>query len=396
MTSTDTRTPQRHGHVLAIVAPGFNGVSETFIAGHARSLAPGRTVLVCQDSRGAEAYGYPVLSHLQPAPTVFDRGGDRLVKTGLARLRRRVGPPLAYDDRMRVAEFFAVQGVTTVLAEYGPMGAMVSDICARLKLPLHVIFHGNDASALLRRPRIVASYRRMFADIAQAGGRVICVSGQLADNLARIGCPRDLIDIVPCGIALADFAPGTPEPGRILALGRLVEKKAPHLTIQAFGRIAARFPQARLDVVGDGPLRDACLHAVDAAGLGAQVTLHGSQPHAVCRDMLRRAAIFAQHSVTAADGDIEGSPVGVAEAMAVGLPVVSTRHSGIREQVEDGVNGYLVDEGDVDGMAEGMAKLLADPAAAQRMGTEGRARAIAGYDQARLDDRLRALVGLTA
>lgn len=392
MKSTGTRA---HGDVLAIVAPGFNAVSETFIADHARSLAPGRTVLVCQDSRGTEAYGYPVLSHLQPAPTVFGRGGDRLVKTGLVRLRRRFGPPLTYDDRMRVAEFFTTQGVTTVLAEYGPMGAMVSETCACLKLPLHVIFHGNDASALLRRPRIVKTYRRMFADIAQAGGTVICVSGQLADNLVRIGCSRDLIEIVPCGIKLENFAPGTPEPGRILALGRLVEKKAPHLTIEAFGRIAARFPQARLDVVGDGPLRGDCARAIDAAGVGGQVTLHGSQPHAVCRDMLRRAAIFAQHSVTASDGDIEGSPVAVAEAMAMGLPVVSTRHSGIREQIADGVSGYLVDEGDVQGMAAGMAKLLADPAAAQRMGAEARARAIAGYDQAKLNDRLRALVGLT-
>lgn len=135
--------------MLAILAPSFNQVSETFIADHARKLAPGHTILVCQDSRGAEAYGYPVLSHLQSGPVA---GGPRTARAGdlAARLRRRFGPPLGFPDRQRLAAFLKAQGATVMLAEYGPMGVLAAETCAALDLPLHVIFHGIDASALLR------------------------------------------------------------------------------------------------------------------------------------------------------------------------------------------------------------------------------------------------------
>ena len=206
--------------------------------------------------------------------------------------------------------------------------------------------------------------------------------------------PERLIRVVPCGIEPGDFPPGTPEPGRVLALGRLVEKKAPHLTIRAFALAAKDHPQAHLDIVGDGPLRGAVEAAAAEAGLGDRVTLHGALPHEACRALMRRAQIFAQHSVTAANGDTEGAPVAVAEAMATALPVVATRHSGIPEQVLDGETGILVAEGDVAGMGAAIARLLADPGLAARMGAAGRARALERLDQSRLLDELRSILGI--
>ena len=366
--------------MLAILAPSFNLVSETFIADHARRLAPGRTILICQDSRGAEAYGLPVLSHLQADPAA----------TLAARLRRRFGPPLGAGDARRLAAFLKAQGATVMLAEYGPMGVLAADVCAALGLPLHVIFHGIDASALLREPRTRRRYRHMYRTAAS----VIAVSRALADRLVAAGCPERLIRVVPCGIEPGDFPPGTPEPGRVLALGRLVEKKAPHLTIRAFALAAKDHPLAHLDIVGDGPLRGAVEAAAAEAGLGDRVTLHGALPHEACRALMRRAQIFAQHSVTAANGDTEGAPVAVAEAMATALPVVATRHSGIPEQVLDGETGILVAEGDVAGMGAAIARLLADPGLAARMGAAGRARALERLDQSRLLDELRSILGI--
>ena len=87
---------------------------------------------------------------------------------------------------------------------------------------------------------------------------------------------------------------------------------------------------------------------------------------------MARAAMFAQHSVTDARGKIEGFPVAIAEAMATGLPIVSTRHSGIPEHVHDGISGHLVAEHDVGAMAGAMARLLADPGGGRRHG-QGRA-----------------------
>jgi glycosyltransferase involved in cell wall biosynthesis len=375
--------------MLAIVAPSFNHLSETFIADHVRTLLPGRTVLISQDGRGSAGYGLPVLAHVQPPFTAFGPWDARL-KDLRFRLRRRFGPALNFDDRMRVMAFLKEHGVTVVLAEYGPTGALVADVCAALGLPLHVIFHGLDASALLRH----ATVRRRYKHLWPRAASVICVSRALADRLVATGCPEPLVHIVPCGVDETAFLPGTPEPGRVLAIGRLVEKKAPQLTIRAFATIAGRFPEAHLDLVGDGPLRPLCEAAITEAGLGGRVTLHGPLPHAACGALMRRAAVFAQHSVTAATGDTEGSPVAIAEAMATALPVVATRHSGIPEQVEDEVTGYLVAEGDVAGMGERLARLLAEPERARAMGEAGRARFLAGFTQARSRARLRAILGL--
>ena len=215
-----------------------------------------------------------------------------------------------------------------------------------------------------------------------------------------MGAPAERMHVVPCGVDPARFPPGRPEPGRVVVIGRLTEKKAPHLAIRAFAAAVAdgRFPGAHLDVVGDGPLRDACVAAVAETGLktglGAQVTLHGPLPHARVGELMRRAQVFLQHSVTAANGDTEGAPVAVAEAMMTALPVVATRHSGIPEQVAEGETGLLVAEGDVAGMGAALARLLADPVASAAMGAAGRARALERLDQDRLYAELRSLLGL--
>lgn len=377
--------------MLAIIAPAFNIVSETFIADHARTLAPGATVLVSRDSRGTQAYGYPVLSHLQLEPTAFGKA-DGAARSLVSRLRRRFGPPLAYGDRMRLAEFFRVQEVTVVLAEYGPVGLMAADTCARMGIPLYVFFHGMDASTLLRNPKFVRQYRWMFPKVAG----VMASSQTLVSNLIGIGAPAERCHAVPCGPDVARFGRGRPEPGRILALGRLTDKKAPHLTVRAFGQIAARFPGAHLDVIGDGPLRAACEAEIASAGIADRVTLHGALSREACRPFLDRAAIFAQHSIVSAGGDTEGTPISITEAMACHIPVVATRHSGIVTQVIEGETGYIVEEGDVEGMAAGMARLLADPAAAARMGDAGRALAESRLDQKVLHARMREIMGLPA
>jgi colanic acid/amylovoran biosynthesis glycosyltransferase len=354
--------------MLAIVAPSFNRVSETFIADHARALAPGRTVLVCMDSVGAERFGCPVLSHLNP--TYAQSGVDRALDALLRRSRRAFGygPILARTDRMRLAEFFRTQNVTVVLGEFGNMGPLVGDVCQALCLPFYVIFRGHDATIQLRHRSLRVRHRRVFRHAAG----VIAESRYLADRLVQLGCPERLLTVITSGMDPEQFRPAASELGRILHVGRLVEMKAPQVTIEAFARIAAEFPQARLDVVGDGPLRGRCEALVAARGLGGRIALHGAQDHAAVTAFTARAAIFALHSVTDRFGQTEGFPVAISEAMASALPVVSTRHSGIPEHVQDGVTGLLVDENDVEGMARALAALLADPERAAEMGRAGR------------------------
>ena len=107
------------------------------------------------------------------------------------------------------------------------------------------------------------------------------------------------------------------------------------------------------------------------------------------------ASIFVQHSVTAPNGDKEGLPVAILEAMSSGLPVVSTRHSGIPEAVEHGVTGFLVGEGDVNAMTEALITLYRNPDLRQTMGTAGRDRAVALFSRDTSLARLRNVIGLT-
>lgn len=384
-----TRPPPFRAVILAIVAPSFNAFSETFVADHVRSLAPGATVLVCSDSVGAEIYGCPVLSHVCPHFTTFGPL-DAMVKKVYVALRRRFGRPLDFADSMRMMEFFKAHGVDRVLAEFGQSGALVADVCARLGLPLYVYFRGADASAAIERGLTRRRYVKMFRQVRG----VFCVSQFLADRLISIGCPPDLITINPSGVLTEAFPLGSPEPGRLIAVGRLVEKKAPHLTLDAFGRIAGRFPQAHLDMIGDGPLAAKCHEMIARHGLEQRVTMHGSMDHASVARLMGRSAIFVQHSVTAPDKDMEGFPTAIAEAMSVGLTVVSTRHSGIPEHVLHEKTGLLVEEGDVAGMAAELGRALEDPDFARMLGLAARAHAIVHLDRLRARQHVRAVMGL--
>jgi len=110
--------------------------------------------------------------------------------------------------------------------------------------------------------------------------------------------------------------------------------------------------------------------------LGGRVTLHGAQPSDVVQTLMDQADIFLQHSMTDPEtGDAEGLPVAILEAMAKGLPVVSTRHAGIPEAVEESATGYLVAEGDATEMAERIVQLAEDCDLRRRMGEDGWRRA---------------------
>ena len=181
-------------------------------------------------------------------------------------------------------------------------------------------------------------------------------------------------------------------PPVIVAVGRLTEKKAPHLTILAFAQVLSRHPNARLRIVGDGPLRGVCRDLVKSLHIREAVTFLGAQPPHIVFDELQGARCFVQHSLEAADGDREGTPVSIIEAGACGLPVVATRHAGIPDVVQHGKTGLLVDEWDVDGMAANLEQLLIDPGLATRLGSSARERVESKFSMQRHIDQLWSIV----
>jgi len=267
---------------------------------------------------------------------------------------------------------FRRAGCQAVLVEFGHIAAQAMDACRALDLPLIVHFHGFDVHSRSMLDRYGARYGELFDQAAA----LVVVSRTMEAALLGLGAPDEKTHRIPCGVDLDRFALGAPDraPPTFLAVGRFVEKKAPQLTIAAFAAVRRRHPDARLRMIGDGKLLEACTDLAAGLGVAAAVDFLGTVPHDVVADEMSRARAFVQHSVVASDGNSEGLPCAILEASASGLPVVSTRHAGIPEIVVEEESGFLVDERDVQAMARQMERLVVDPLLAAKLGRAGRQR----------------------
>jgi len=177
--------------------------------------------------------------------------------------------------------------------------------------------------------------------------------------------------VVYQGIDLGRFAfrperePG--DPARVLAVAALREKKGHHILIRAAARLRDRQIEAKLTIVGEGPERERLERLVSEHDLADRVDLVGAEPPERVRERLGAADVFVLACTTAENGDLDGIPISLMEAMAVGVPVVSTRVSGIPELIEDGEEGLLAEPDDADGIAERVARLVADKDLAERV-----------------------------
>jgi colanic acid/amylovoran biosynthesis glycosyltransferase len=319
-----------------------------------------------------------------PAETILMDDWPPWARSGFG--RKRALPERAYHRALRLfspdkyreqitatyVSLFRRQRIDSVLAEFGPSGVAVMEACQRLSLPLVVHFHGFDLSVRQVLKRYASAYALMFR---QAGG-LIAVSRAMQHKLIALGAPPEKVHYNPCGVNCELFGGASPAGAEpvVLTVGRFVEKKGPQLSLAAFARVLQLYPEARLRMIGDGPLLKACRKLSHNLAINHAVTFLGSQPHRLIAEEMRRARLFAQHSIEAPSGDSEGTPVSILEAGASGLPVVSTYHGGIPDVVINNETGLLVQERDVAGMAHQMLRLLRDPALAAVMGRAARER----------------------
>ncbi|MGF0118162.1 glycosyltransferase family 4 protein [Promicromonospora sp. Marseille-Q5078] len=184
------------------------------------------------------------------------------------------------------------------------------------------------------------------------------------------------------GLDLGEYvrAAGSRLPGRVCAVGRLVEKKGFGDLLDAVALLAADGRDVQLDLVGTGPQEAELRDRTAALGLDARVTFHGPLPQDRVRDVVARAAVFAAPCVLGADGNRDGLPTVLLEAMALGTPVVSTPVTGIPEAVRDGETGRLVPPGDAPALAQAVGALLDDPAQTARLADGARALIEAEFD----------------
>jgi colanic acid/amylovoran biosynthesis glycosyltransferase len=216
----------------------------------------------------------------------------------------------------------------------------------------------------------------------------------MAERLVDLGCDASRLRVHHLGIDCERFsfrerpAATAGAPLRVLAIARFVEKKGLEYAVDAIARLRAGGRAVELRVVGHGPRFDDVRARLEAGPAAGHVELLGWKRQSEVAALLDDADVLLAPSVTAADGDEEGTPTVILEAMARGLPVVSTTHSGIPEMIEDGVSGLLAPERDAGALAAHLATLADDPARRAAMGRAGRARIEREFDIERLTDAL--------
>ncbi len=354
--------------VICIISPRKSAYSETFIQAHLRRLPAEVKLLHGTLMRGGSF----------PAMTEDDRPLLSLAGRGLTLIwREAFGIRVTRFQDAALRRYLRLEKVEAVLAEFGYTGASVSETCRAAGVPLIVYFHGGDAFQQKWLTQYQADYQRMFGTVAA----VIAVSRDLEQQLLSLGAPRGKVFYNPCGADTTLFVGADPAaaPPVFLTVGRFVDKKAPHLTLLAFREVVRACPEARLIMVGDGVLVEACRQLTRALDIVERVEFVGARPHTEVAALMRRVRGFVLHSVTTSEDDVEGTPVAVLEAGAAGLPLVSTRHAGIKDVVIHGETGFLVDERDVQGMAGYMVELALDPGLAARLGQRAREHVCANF-----------------
>ena len=253
---------------------------------------------------------------------------------------------------------------------------------------MYCYFRGYDASKRLTEPNYVSAVQEMCQNIQG----IVAVSQYLIGNLHSCGisCAQEFV--IPSGVDSMQFVPTEKNPHSFLSVGRFVKKKAPQITLRAFAEACKDNSEIFLDMVGEGPLLNECQALCRELGVSNRVKFHGGVDHASVRLLMGRATYFLQHSVTSANGDTEGMPSAVQEAMACGCVVIATRHAGIPEHIAHGVTGVLVEEYDLDQYSAEIIRLSRNSLLSRDIGRKAREYAVTHLDYRLLFERLEGLI----
>jgi colanic acid/amylovoran biosynthesis glycosyltransferase len=272
--------------------------------------------------------------------------------------------------RNSIASYLVAKKIKLVIAEFGPVGVQIFPITRDLGIPLIVCFHGYDVFHQPTWKTHVLSYRELFKEAE----KILVVSTHMREKLRERGAPSEKLVHLPAfvNLKLFPYQDRSTQAPRFIAVGRFAETKSPHLTIVAFQRVVQAVPSATLVMIGKGgggELFEACLILAKALGLEEKIIFKGAMSHGEVAEEMAQARVFVQHSITTPENrDREGKPVAIMEAMSSGLPVIATRHSGIDELITNEVNGLLVEEYDIEAMAEAMILLAKSDSLVKTLG----------------------------
>jgi colanic acid/amylovoran biosynthesis glycosyltransferase len=255
---------------------------------------------------------------------------------------------------------------------FGHIAVHLLPLIQAWKYPSVVSFHGADVMVDMDKP----AYREATLKMLNAVTLVLVRSESLRRALVDLGSDPRKIEILRTGIPLEEFpfreraVPNNDE-WRFVQAGRLIEKKGLPVTLRAFSTFLKQHPNATITIAGEGPLLPELQKFARELGVAGRVSFTGFISQEQLREIYYRSHVFLHPSQTGRDGNQEGIPNSMLEAMATGLPVFATEHGGIPEAIENGVSGMLVPECDAEALARVLLNATQDPSFLSRIGRCG-------------------------
>lgn len=263
-----------------------------------------------------------------------------------------INPRLSFQQKLFFKNILLKKNIKLIHAHFGPGGIEILETAKKLNIPLLLTFHGYDASFLLQN----ANYRKNIQRVLEYAN-IITVSEKMKERIILAGAKVDSVSVIRCGIPVDKFKLIQRESLNykfknkkflsFLQVSNFVEKKGHKYTLLAYKNFLSYYSNSNLILGGDGPLRNEIQKFCIELGIENNVKFIGLVDENSVLNLMNKADVFLHHSVTSENGDQEGIPTVIMEAMATGLPVISTNHSGIPELIDNNFNGFLVNEKDV-------------------------------------------------
>ncbi len=257
---------------------------------------------------------------------------------------------------------------------FGYHGVKLIGLKKKLGIPMICSFYGDDAFS---HPQSAAN-RKKYLTLFQEADRILVLGPYMKNELLKLGCPLDKLVIHHLGIDVEKIKfikRGLHKNAKIkfLIASSFLEKKGIDLALKALATFRDTHDFS-LDIIGDGPLKPEILNVIDQGGLKDRVTLHGYKPYDYFINLAYQCDVFIQASRTGSKNNKEGTPMAIVDAMATGLPVISTKHSDIPEIVIDGETGYLAEENDIESLKNCIQKMLGNLDRIEEFSLKGRQR----------------------
>lgn len=299
---------------------------------------------------------------------VIPRSGFRFLGRGI---ERWFGRPwqISGGETRKMAAILRRTGTSVLHIFFGNVAVHMLPLLRCSPVPVVVSFHGSDVTGEIATPAFGRARNEMF----RRATLVLCRSEQLARRVQALGCDpaklRIMRTVLP-PLRRTRHVPPADGTWHIVQAARLVSKKGLSTSLRAFAEFLKTHPLARFTIVGEGPLEGELRALAADLGLSGSVEFGGFLSQERLGELFQRAHIFLHPSETVS-GDVEGIPNSLLEAMASGLPAVSTRHGGIPEVIEDRITGRLCPERDPDAVAAALLEFAADPVLYERISGAG-------------------------